>query len=83
MQTFSQSDIFYNISILFDTVNSPFIKDLKFTDTRHFLGRRILDSVHKYFLNQTNLDLRIENLSCLNLDLPVLQNKNKAGKQQL
>ena len=27
--------------------------------------------------------LRIENLSWLNQDLPVLQNKNKAGEQQL
>ena len=45
------------------TVNSRFKKDLNLQIHIHkaFFGdNRFLDSVHKYFLNQTTLDLRKE-----------------------
>ena len=50
------------------TVNPRYKKD-----TNIFLDNRFLDSVYKYFLNQTTLDLRKEKRSFLNRDLPVLR----------
>ena len=44
-----------------NTVNSQFKKDLKLQNHLHkasFSDGRILDSLHKSFLNQTTLDLR-------------------------
>ena len=46
-----------------NTVNSRFKKDLKLQMYLHkalFLDNRFLDSLHKYFLNQTILNLRKE-----------------------
>ena len=56
-------------------MNSWFKKDLNLQIHLHkafFLADRFFDSVHKSFLNQTTLDLRKENWSFLNQDLPVV-----------
>ena len=61
--------------ILVDTVNSRFKKDLKLQIHLHkafFSDNLFLDSLHKYFLNQTTLDLRKEKWSFLNREYTVL-----------
>ena len=62
-----------------NTVNSRFKKDLKLQIHLHkafFLDDWFLDSLHKYFLDQTTLDLRKENWTFLNLEFTVLYNQN-------
>ena len=57
------------------TMNSRFKKDLNLQIHLHkafFFDDRSLDTLHKYFLNQTTLDIRKEKWSFLNRDLPVV-----------
>ena len=60
------------------TVNSRFKKDLNLQIHLHktfVLADQFLDSVHKYFFNQTTVNLRLEKWSFSNGNLPVLQKK--------
>ena len=57
------------------TVNSRFKKDLKMRihlQEAFFSDDRFLDSLHKYFINQTTLDLRQKNRTLLNREFTVL-----------
>ena len=62
------------MTYIFSTVNSRFKKDLKLQIHQHkafFLVNWFLDSLHKYFLNQTTLDLRKEKWTFLNQEFTV------------
>ena len=57
-----------------NTVNSQFKKDLNLQIHQHknfWWDDRFSDSVHKFLLNQTTLDLRKKKLVFLNRDSPV------------
>ena len=65
----------FTCSFFVCTVNSWFKKDLNLQIHLHkafFSDNRFLDSVHKFFLNQTTLDLRKEKRSFLNREFTVL-----------
>ena len=61
--------------LLQSTVNSRFKKDLNLQIHLHeafFQDHQFLESVHKYFFNQTTLNLRKEKWRFLNQELTVL-----------
>ena len=68
------------LTLIANTVNSRFKKDLNLQIHLHkafFSDDRFLILVHKYFLNQTTLDLRKEKWSFLNQDFAVVPKINK------
>ena len=68
------------LTLIANTVNSRFKKDLNLQIHLHktfFSVDRFLILVHKYFLNQTTLDLRKEKWSFLNQDFAVVPKINK------
>ena len=66
-------------SKLYGTVNIQFKKDLNVTSPtyiRHFYSDNwFLDSLHKFFLNQTSLDLRKQKWTFLNREFAVFVKK--------
>ena len=60
--------------LIFWAVNSRFKKDLNLQVHLHkalFSDDRFLDSLHKFFLNQTTLNLRVEKWTFLNKEFTV------------